>query len=322
MGNIVTRKGGRLARFEWLQKYEKTLNRWFKDFTSILWATVKVINKGNRPTRGHKRLYASSLAFKTLLALVPALAIVMAVLASDSSSQKREQFLDQIVDALYPVSTQSDIEDPSEPKNLQQLNQAGKQQIRISMKKFASHARRVGVIGFVGFIVVVFLLMRDVENSFNFLWGITDSRPLFVQMIRHTIFFIGLPTLAIAFLTLKGWVGSWELLRPVLHSWFFTALMPFLILWTACAWMYYWIPNSKVEIRSAVITGLFVAFILSVARWVVGWYALKIIGNSNVYGALWMIPMILIWFYISWTVILFGAEVTFFVQRHRVESAN
>jgi membrane protein len=281
---------------------------------------MKVLDKGVRPMRGHKRLYASSLAFKTLLALMPALAIVMAVLASDSTHQKRDQILDQIVDAIYPVTSQVDMDDPSEPKNLQQLNAAGKQQIRISVKKFASHARRVGMIGFIGFVIVVFLLMRDVENSFNFLWGVGSPRPLFLQMVRHTIFFIGLPTLAVAFVTLKGWVGAWDWLRPLLQTWLFTAILPFLLLWAACAWMYLWIPNAKVEARSAAITGLFVAFILSAARWGVGWYALKILGSSNVYGALWLIPVVLIWFYISWTVILFGAEVTFFVQKHRTVS--
>ena len=192
--------------------------------------------------RGHKRLYASSLAFKTLLALVPALALVMAVLASDGMSHQREQLLDQIVDAIYPVQTQSDnsLLDPDEPKNLQQLNQVGKHQIRISVKKFASHAQKVGLIGFAGFLVIVFLLLRDVENSFNFLWEVKNGRVLVSQLIRHAAFFLGIPLLAVILLTVKGWMGNGNI-----HNWFFSTLLPFGGLWAACAWMYHWTPRSN-----------------------------------------------------------------------------
>ncbi len=308
-----------MAHFKGLKKRELPVRGWADDFKAVFWAVKKVLLKGKHSIRGHKRLYASSLAFKTLLALVPALAIIMAVLANDAMSQKREQLLDQIVDAIYPVQTQSDnsILDPEEPRNLHQLNQVGKQQIRISVKKFAGHAQKVGIIGFAGFITVVFLLLRDVENSFNFLWGVEKPRPLFRQMFRHATFFIGLPLLAVLLLTMKGWVGGWNLLHPSFHHWLFSTALPFGGLWAVCVWMYLWIPNAKVEKKSAVLTGLTIAFLLEIARWALNWYTLKVLERSHVYGALWMVPVILIWFYVSWTVILFGAEVAFFVQRYK-----
>ena len=289
------------------------------DFKAIFWATGQVLKKENARSRGHKRLYARSLAFQTILALVPALAILMAVLSSDAFSQKREQLLDQIVDAIYPVQTTNSFLDPSEPQNLQQLNQVGKQQIRLSVKKFALYSQKVGVVGFMGFLVVVFLLMRDVENSFNLLWGIDKGRPLIDQMIRHATFFIGMPLLVLILLTMKGWVGAWNILHPNLHQWVFSTLVPFVILWGACAWMYIWIPNAKVDQKSAVLTGLLVAALLETARWSMSWYTLTVLQRSHVYGALWMIPVILIWFFLSWTVILFGAEISFYVQKHRDE---
>jgi len=290
-----------------------------EDFRSLGWAIGQVIVKARTPNQVHKRHIAGSLAFKTILALVPALAIVMAILANDAFSQKREQLLDQMVDAIYPVQTQTDKSffDPDEPRNLKQLNQVGKQEIRISMKKFTTYSSKAGWIGFIGFFVVVFLLMRDIEHSFNFLWGVQQQRPVFAQMLRHTIFFIGLPVLALVLLTLKGWVAHWDLLRPLTHSWIFTTFLPFLMVGAACAWMYALIPNAKVERYSAVLTGLFVSFILEIARWLMNWYTLKIFERSHIYGALWMFPLILLWFYVSWTVVLFGAEVTFFVQKHR-----
>jgi YihY family inner membrane protein len=290
-----------------------------EDFRSIVWAIGQVIAQAKGPNQVNKRHIAGSLAFKTILALVPALAIVMAILANDAFSEKREQMLDQIVDAIYPVQTQTDSTflDPDEPKNLQQLNKVGKQEIRISMKKFAVYSQKAGLFGFAGFLIVLFLLMRDIEHSFNFLWGLEKQRPLYLQMIRHTIFFIGLPILAFALLTLKGWVSYFDMSRPLIHAWFFSNFLPFLTVAAACAWMYLLLPNTKVDKRSAFLTGLLVSFLLEMARWLMNWYTLKIFERSHIYGALWMFPLILLWFYVSWTIILFGAELTYFVQKHR-----
>lgn len=304
-----------------LQKQPRRPIGIWEDLKAIVWASGKVLNNGNQPRRGNKRLYASSLAFKTILALVPALAIIMAVLSNDAFAQKREQLLDQIVDAIYPLQTQStnSFLDPSEPQNLQQLNQLGKQQIRISMRKFTFFSQKVGFIGFLGFLLIVFLLLRDVEHSFNYLWEVEKPRRLLAQMVRHATFFIGFPLLSVFLLTLKEWAGSLNLFHSSFLHWMFTTGLPFAALWGACTWMYVWIPNAKVEPRSAALTGLVAAFLLQTARWGMNWYSLKVFERSHVYGALWMIPVILVWFYLSWTILLFGAEVTFFVQQRRLQ---
>jgi membrane protein len=136
-------------------------------------------------------------------------------------------------------------------------------------------------------------------------------------MIRHTVFFISLPIAAIILLTLKGWFSNLDLVHPLTHDWFYSAFLPYLTVAAACALMYDLIPNTKVEKRSAILAGLLISFLLEIARWLMNWYTLKIFERNHVYGALWMIPVILLWFYISWSVVLFGAEITFFIQKHR-----
>jgi membrane protein len=308
-----------LAQIRRHQKSTGWVSLFVEDFRSVGWAIGQALSKSRTPGQSHKNLFASSLAFKTILALVPALAILMAVLSNDAFSEKREQLLDQIVDVIYPVQTQTDNSflDPDEPRNLQQLNLIGKQEIRISMKKFAAYSHDAGLFGFIGFLVILFLLMRDIEHSFNFLWGIDRHRALVSQMIRHAIFFISLPLLAIFLLTFKGWFSSLDVLRPMIHGWFFSNFIPYLTVAAACACMYYIIPNTKVEKRSAILAGLLISFFLEIARWLMNWYTLKIFERNHVYGALWMVPVILLWFYISWSVVLFGAELTHFVQKHR-----
>jgi YihY family inner membrane protein len=319
MDFILTANEETLAQIRRGQKSLGLLGQFVEDFRSVGWAVWQVVAIAKNPKHGHKRFFASSLAFKTILALVPALAILMAVLANDAFSFRRDQILDQIVDVIYPVQTQTDNSflDPDEPQNLQQLNQIGKQEIRISMKKFAAYSRRAGFLGFIGFMIVVFLLMRDIEHAFNFLWGIESPRRIIFQMIRHAVFFIGLPIAAIILLTLKGWFLNSGLVHPLDHEWFYSTFLPFLTVAAACAFMYCLVPNTKVEMRSAILAGLLISFLLAIARWLMNWYTLKIFERNHVYGALWMIPVILLWFYLSWSVVLFGAELTYFIQKHR-----
>jgi membrane protein len=272
-----------------------------------------------RLSQGRKRLYASSLAFKTILAIVPALAIIMAVLAADGFTHQRERLLDQIVDVIYPVDSTTLSLDPDEQKNIEELNQIGKQQIRLSVQRFAGHAAKVGLWGLVAFFAILLFLMRDVEHSFNILWGIDQKRPWLTQALRHGIFLIGAPLMAIAFLSLEEWVRSVHLFHPALHSWIFSVALPYVLLGLLCAWMFIWIPNVKVEHRSALLAGFVTAFLIETGRRCITWYAVHIVSQSRIYGALWIFPVILLWFYLSWIIILLGAEVTYIFQEPSVK---
>ena len=267
-----------------------------------------------RLSRGRKRLYASSLAFKTILAIVPALAIIMAVLAANGFTHQRERLLDKIVDVIYPVDSSTMTLDPVEQKNIEELNQIGKQQIRISVQGFASHAGKVGLLGLLAFFIILLLLMRDVEHSFNTLWGIEQKRPWEAQALRHGIFLLGTPLLAIIFLTLEQWVSGINLFHSAMNNGIFSAVLSYVLLGLLCAWMYIWIPNVKVDRRAALLAGFVTALLIDSGRRLITWYAVHILSQSRIYGALWIFPVILLWFYLSWIIILLGAEVTFMLQ--------
>ena len=278
---------------------------------------IKLGEARKRFLTGNKRLYASSLAFKTVLAIVPILAILMSLLAADIFTQKREQLLDQIVDMIYPVSSAAADPslNPSEKQNIQELNQIGKQQIRNSIRRFANHSRRTGFIGLIVFFLVILFLMRDVERSFNFLWGIDKGRPLLRQSLRHTVLVVGAPVLAVLVLNLNHWAGNNLLLRPFARQWIFSVALPFVLLWLVCAWLYHWIPNVKVHRVAALTGGLTAAILLEIGRYAMTWYAVNVAGRSNIYGALWVFPIIMVWLYVSWVIILFGAEVSYVTQK-------
>jgi membrane protein len=168
--------------------------------------------------------------------------------------------------------------------------------------------------GLIVFFLVILFLMRDIEQSFNFLWGVQTSRSFWVQAFRHGILVIGAPILAILVLNLNHWVRNNHLMHPLLHQWIFAVALPFVFLWLVCAWLYHWIPNALVYWNAAFSGGFTAALCLEVGRRVMTWYAVNLVGQSHLYGALWVFPIILLWFYVSWVIILFGAEVSYVVQ--------
>ncbi len=294
------------------------------DLQQLVFAVVRAFKKDSRQVKGRKRLYASSLAFKTALALVPALAILMAVLAGDGFTQKREQMLDKIVDVIYPVETSDEVGTigPPEPQELRQLREAGRTKIHWMVNRFAKQAEKMGIAGFAVFSVVLFLLLRDVEDSFNFLWGVEKGRPFLAQVFRFGYLLIGAPLLAGMLLSFRAWFQGGVILKTWLGSWLLSTALPFLCLWAVCGWMYHWLPNTKTSFKTASSAGFLAAILLEGGQWLVGWYTLHVVASSKIYGALWTIPVILIWFYLSWTIVLFGAEVAYFLQQHRNERAR
>ena len=128
---------------------------------------------------------------------------------------------------------------------------------------------------------------------------------------------VGAPLAAALFLTLREGVGGIGFLKNGWGGWLFSTFIPFICLWILCAWMYHWIPNAKTSVKTAASAGLLAAFSLEAGQWAIGWYTLHIAAQSKIYGALWTFPVVLVWFYVSWTLILFGAEVAFFLQRGR-----
>ncbi|HET9870296.1 MAG TPA: hypothetical protein VFR02_07365, partial [bacterium] len=103
--------------------------------------------------RGRKRLYASSLAFKTLLALVPALVLCMTLLSSDRFLEQRERLLDRLVGLVYPVDDSA--LDAGERRSIQRLNRTAKEGIRASIHRFAAHSAKVGMAGLGAFFLLL-----------------------------------------------------------------------------------------------------------------------------------------------------------------------
>ena len=106
---------------------------------------------------------------------------------------------------------------------------------------------------------------------------------------------------------------------PVL-SWFVHLITPFFSLaltWILLTLLYLLLPNTKVRLRAAVSGALAGAILWEASKWGFRLYLEKAVGYSTLYGSLGLIPLFLLWLYLTWLVVLFGLEIAYVVQTVR-----
>ncbi len=233
---------------------------------------------------GHKCLQqASSLAFNTLLCLVPLSAV-----------------------ALFLLKTFGIVEDDNSPLIVALrdnfLPRYAAAEIVSELSGFANrNLGGLGVGGFLLFLIVSTLLFISVEQHFNDIWGARRRLPIVQAFQKYAVFYTLLSV---------GPLLIW-LFFSTATNWVFAHVFPWVLVYCVFFLMYIAMPNTFVK-WSAALLGTFVAGTLfQIARLAFGRYLEVVWQNySDIYGALAMLVVFAIWTYVAWVIILLGAEVS------------
>ena len=233
---------------------------------------------------GHKCLQqASSLAFNTLLCLVPLSAV-----------------------ALFLLKTFGIVEDDNSPLIVALrdnfLPRYAAAEIVSELSGFANrNLGGLGVGGFLLFLVVSTMLFMSVEQHFNDIWGARRRLPIVQAFQKYAVFYTLLSV---------GPLLIW-LFFSTATNWVFAHVFPWVLVYCVFFLMYIAMPNTFVK-WSAALLGTFVAGTLfQMARLAFGRYLEVVWQNySDVYGALAMLVVFAIWTYVAWVIVLLGAEVS------------
>ena len=244
---------------------------------------------------------AASLSFTTLLSLVPLAAISLAVLSRFRLSEETVQNL--LMQYLLPT--------------------ASFQQVIIdNIQKFARKTAALSILGGLFLAVTAVALINTVEGSFNSIWRVTEKRNLlskftaFWSVITFSPILIGASLVLTSRFYRVGLVGS--LLEHELIKSSINYILPFLLIFVIIFIAYRVLPNTKVKASPAIIGALVATLLFSCARWGFGLYVTEYANFNRIYGILGTLPAFLMWIYISWVIVLFGTEVTFTLQYHRL----
>ena len=292
---------------------------------------------------------AASLAYTTLLALVPLLAVGVSITTSMLQKRGEEpvnQLINKLVDYMAPaleLQKESPATDalPLDEEELEFLGftkeefpLSGRQRVVKQITSFIGNIR-TGALGITSVLALLFVgisLLRTIEATFNDIWGVARGRGIIKSIVYYwTTITLGPLVLVGAFtLTTGPYVDGTRafLDRPFLGPFVFHVL-PFVILSLAFAAFYAVMPNTKVHFKAALVGGIVggslwqLNYIFSVV------YVSRVMSYTNIYGSLGVFPLFLVGMYFSWLIMLFGAQVAYafqnrraYIQAKQAESVN
>ncbi len=239
-------------------------------------------------------LTASSLTYTTTIALVPLLTVALAVFSAFPMFGKLQ------------VVVQTWLVESLVPDNIAR-------QVLGYLTQFAGHASRLGSLGLIVLFVTALALIMTIDRTLNAIWRVREPRPLAQRLL---VYWSGMtlgPLLLAGSITItsfalsasKGLVG----VMPGGVG-FLLDLVQYAVLAAGMAAMYYYVPNTTVRWKHALVGGLFVSTAMEVAKKVLAVYLAKVPTYSVVYGTFATVPILLVWIYLAWVIVLVGAVIT------------
>ena len=247
----------------------------------------------------HGPLRAAALTYTTVLSLVPFLAIAFSVLKGLGAQNALEPILQQIAgDSEETISRIIDYVNNTNMKSL-------------------------GAIGLVVLILTVISLMGSIEEAFNAVWGVSETRSIQRRFSDYISVVIVGPILLLAATSMTTSLqNQWVLLWLIQNTYFGDAILllfrilPYLSMSIAMVFLYIFIPNTRIRLASAVTGGIIAGTAWELAQWGYFHFQVGVAKYNAIYGTLAAVPVFLVWIYTSWLIVLFGLEIVF-AHQHR-----
>lgn len=175
-----------------------------------------------------------------------------------------------------------------------------------------------GSITMISLIVVIWTavaLLLSIEQAFNRIWDVTKPRSLLHRIVNYwTVLTLGPLLLGAGIYVLSRQYGQVEEIGTVFMSHGGSTVLSYLIAMVAFFLLYFLLPNTKVKTGAALWGAALAAVVWSIAKWGFGIYVTEFIPYSQLYGILGLIPLAVLWIFVSWLIILFGLQLAFAIQ--------
>jgi membrane protein len=236
---------------------------------------------------------AGSLTFTTLLALIPMLTVALTVV---SAFPLFEPLLDYVqtfvINSLVPSSIDA---------------------IATYADQFSENAARLTTLGIVFLAITALLLMLTIDRAFNNIWRVSRPRPLVQRLILYCGLLTVGPVLIGASLSLTSYLITLSLgFIEETHAGKVLVLKVIALLLTsiAFAFMYLIVPNRRVRSRDALVAGLAAGLCFEAMKQGFGVFIAHFPTYKLVYGTFAVLPIFLLWIYVSWLIVVAGAVLT------------
>ena len=275
-----------------LQNWSQRLDLLLQQLSRFPWKnTAHTLRERFREDR--LGLTASSLTFTTTIALVPLFTVALALFTAFPVFAKFQDVLQKwLIDSLIPDSIA--------------------RQVLGYLTQFAGKASKLGGAGVAVLFVTALALILTIDRTLNGIWRVRKPRPLGQRVLVYwaamtlgpLLLAVSLSITSYALSASKGVVdvlpGGLQLLLDTLQ---------FVLLAFGLAALYRYVPNTRVRWGHAWVGGLFVSVGFEVAKRVLVFYLGKVPTYSVLYGAFATVPILLVWIYVAWVIVLLGAVI-------------
>jgi membrane protein len=232
-------------------------------------------------------LWASALTYTMTLSIVPILALVFSVLKGLGGSERIQPLIERYL-ALGSSQTANDL-----------MHLVGN-----------VNAATLGSLGGAALLITVISTLGTIENAFNTIWQVPAGRSYIRKFTDYLSVVFTIPLILVAALTLTASFSSH------LHEWHTASLLlPSIILWIGFFFLFIFFPYTHVRWDAAALGSFVTAVLFQFAQWAYVHFWVGMSSYKAIYGALATIPVLLLWIYLGWTIVLFGVEVSFAAQR-------
>lgn len=254
---------------------------------------------------GELNLRAMSLVYTTLLSMVPLLAVSFSVLKAFGVHNQIEPVLMNFVEPL---------------------GEEGKD-IVVSVLGFVENMK-VGVLGSVGMALLIYTvisLIQKIEHAFNFVWHTKGTRSLSRRFSDYLSVILVGPVLVFSAIGMTASVMNTTLVQKIIAIEPFGSvvvfagkLIPYLFIIAAFAFVYMFVPNTRVRFKSALVGAMVGGILWQTTGVVFASFAAMSTEMSGRYTAIYsgfaILILFMIWIYLSWLILLFGAQIAYFHQ--------
>ncbi|MGE4263096.1 MAG: YhjD/YihY/BrkB family envelope integrity protein [Desulfovibrio sp.] len=247
----------------------------------------------------HCIIRASALTFTTILSIVPLLAVAFSI--SKGFGLQNAEFFRNFLMGIAA--------DRAEVVN------------KILQYIANTNVKTLGWIGVGALLLTVYTTVSNVERAFNNIWNIKRGRTSWRKFTDFFSVIVICPIIVLVAASVTVAVQKLDLVQDFFASpgsqaleKFLLKLLSLVLVWVGFVFVYAFVPNTRVRLRSAVAGGLVAGTLWQSAQWLYIHWQIGFTKYNAIYGSFAQLPLFLVWLYISWVIVLLGAEVSYAVQ--------
>ncbi|MGL4827926.1 MAG: virulence factor BrkB family protein [Vibrio sp.] len=236
---------------------------------------------------------AGYLAYITLLSMVPMLTVLLSILSSFSIfANVGDVIQDFVITHFVPAAGEV---------------------VKTTLMEFVANTGKMTAVGGAFLFVAAIMLISNIDKNLNYIWRVQRKRRAVFSFSMYWMILTLGPILVGASIAATSYITSLKILNnEALYSAYnlFLRWLPFVLSYGAFVGLYLLVPNKKVHLNHAMAGALIAAVLFELSKKGFAAYITQFPSYQLIYGALAAIPILFVWVYLCWLIVLVGAEVT------------